>query len=308
MERFRIRSSDTATDLAAYSIEPESPRAMIQIAHGMCEHFGRYVSFAKALSAHGFLVFGHDHLGHGESAKSREDLGFTAANGGSEHLVEDVAILSRHMKALHPTLPLILFGHSMGSFVIREVIARDGELYDAAIICGTGGPETPAALGKLLASLLMKFQGERHRSPLLKKISFMGYNKKFGKNCNPNAWLTRDTSVVERYNDAPNSGFVFTLRAYHDLFTLVDTVSRRNWASRVPKSLPLLLISGDMDPVGNYGKGVRTVYNRLLSAGAEDSTLKLYRDMRHEILNEIDKETVWEDILEWINGKLPSAT
>ena len=136
----------------------------------------------------------------------------------------------------------------------------------------------------------------------------MGYNKKFGKGCDPNAWLTRDKDVVASYNDDPNSGFVFTLRAYRDLFTLVDTVSRRDWASRVPSSLPLLLISGDMDPVGNYGKGVKTVYDRLVSAGVEDTSLKLYRDMRHEILNEIDKETVWEDILKWINAKLPSAT
>ena len=307
MERFRIRSSDEATDLAAYCIEPEHPRAMIQIAHGMCEYFGRYRSFAKALAALGFLVFGHDHLGHGESAKTQDDLGFTASGGGSEHLVEDVAILSRHMKALHPTLPLVLFGHSMGSFIVRETLARYGDVYSAAVFCGTGGPEAPAALGKLLASALIKLQGEHHRSPLLTSISFLGYNKKFEKGCDPNAWLTRDQSVVAKYNEDPRSGFVFTLRAYHDLFTLVDTVSRRNWAHRIPKSIPILLISGEMDPVGDYGRGVKAVYNRLVAADVEDVTLKLYPAMRHEILNEIDKETVWEDLVKWINAKLPST-
>lgn len=308
MERFSILSQDGKTELAAYCISPEQPRAMVQISHGMCEYFLRYAPFGEYLASLGFLVFGHDHLGHGNTAKDPADFGFTAKGGGADILVEDVHALSLHMKEKHPTLPLILFGHSMGSFIAREVIARHGSDYTAAVICGTGGPETPAGMGKILASFLMLLFGERHRSPLLKRISFMGYNKKFGKGCDPNAWLTRDEATVERYKTDDRCNFVFTLRGYHDLFTLVDTVSKKDWADRLPKGLPLLLVSGEEDPVGGRGRGVRTVGERLKNAGIDDLTVTLYKDMRHEILNELDHEIVWKEIAQWMEEKLPSRT
>lgn len=306
MEQFSIRSTDQKTDLAAYRFVPQNPRAMVQISHGMCEYILRYTPFAEYLASLGILVFGHDHLGHGQSAKSSDDLGFTAEGGGADLLVDDVHQLSLFMKEQYPSLPLILFGHSMGSFIARDVLTKYGKDYAAAIICGTGGPETPAALGRVLASLLIKLQGERHRSPLLKKISFMGYNKKFGKGCDKNAWLTRDGEIIDRYRSDPFCSFVFTLRAYHDLFTLVERVSKKEWANQLPKDLPILLVSGEMDPVGGFGKGVRTVGERIANAGILDLTVKLYPDMRHEILNEIDKETVWKETMEWIEQRLPS--
>ena len=304
IKRFTHLSSDGSTELAAYEVVPSHPRAMLQIAHGMCEYFLRYEGFAHYLAEEGFLVFGHDHLGHGYTAKTPEDLGFTASGGGAEYLVEDVHQLSLHMKAEHPTLPLILFGHSMGSFIAREVITRHGKDYTAAIICGTGGPETPAGAGKLLASLMMIFKGERYRSKLLKSIAFAGYNKKFEKGCDKNAWLTRDHAVVERYNTDPLCAYTFTLRAYHDLFTLVSLVSRKDWAGNLPKDLPILVVSGENDPVGSWGAGVRKVADRLQEAGILDVMLKLYPDMRHEILNELEHETVWKDIKTWLEQKL----
>ena len=305
MERFTLLSSDRSTKLAAYIWTPEKPRAMVQLAHGMCEHLPRYAEFAEYLTAHGFLVFGHDHLGHGSTAQNADGLGFIASNDGAEHLVEDVHLLSLHMKEKHPHLPLVLFGHSMGSFIVREVLARYGNDYAASVICGTGGPETPAGAGKLLAKLMMLFRGKRYRSVLLKGIAFAGYNKKCGKGCDPNAWLSRDGEVVSRYHDDPLCGYVFTLSAYHDLFTLVENVSRRDWAGRLPKELPLLLISGEDDPVGGFGKGVRAVEKRLRAVGISDLTAILYPNMRHEILNEIEHETVWSDIKQWLEQKLP---
>lgn len=303
MIRFTHLSSDGKTQLAAYKTEPATPHAMVQISHGMCEYFLRYESFAEYLTQNGILVFGHDHLGHGNSAASPEELGFTVSGGGADFLVEDVHNLSLHMKAAHPDLPLILFGHSMGSFIARAVLETYGKDYTAAIICGTGGPNTPAGAGKVLATLLMFFCGERHRSPMLRAIAFAGYNKKFGKDCDKRAWLTHDTAVIERYNADPLCNYIFTLRAYHDLFSLVARVNRRDWAKQMPKELPLLIVSGTEDPVGSRGKGVRLVADALQSAGVSDLTTRLYPNMRHEILNETDKETVWKEIFEWISLK-----
>ena len=183
MQRFTILSSDGKTELAAYRFVPDSPRAMVQISHGMCEYFLRYEGFAEYLADNGFLVFGHDHLGHGHTATSADALGFTVSGGGADCLVEDMHLLSAKMKEEYPTLPLILFGHSMGSFIVRSVLEKYGTDYAAAVICGTGGPETPAGAGKLLASLMMLLCGERYRSRMLRSISFAGYNKKFEKGC-----------------------------------------------------------------------------------------------------------------------------
>lgn len=305
MERFSIPSADGRSTLAAYAVIPPSPRAMLQISHGMCEYFLRYEGFAEYLAEQGILVFGHDHLGHGNTASSPEELGFTVSGGGADVLLHDVRRVAEHMRGRYPDLPVILFGHSMGSFIARAVLEGDtASPYSAAILCGTGGPDTPAAAGKALASLLIALRGEKHRSTLLKSIAFAGYNKKFEKNCDKNAWLTRDASVVDKYNADPFCTYVFTLRAYHDLFTLVERVSRREWAENLPKDLPLLLISGEMDPVGSWGRGVRLVDEALRKASVKDLTLRLYPEMRHEILNEIGKETVWRETLEWINERI----
>lgn len=304
MQCFRHPSSDGKTALAAYRTETEQPHALLQISHGMCEYFLRYEGFAEFLSQNRILVFGHDHLGHGHSVKETSELGFTALGGGADLLIEDVHTLSMTLKHEYPNLPLILFGHSMGSFIARAVIERYPDDYNAIIICGTGGPDTPAGAGKLIASVLMAFWGEKHRSTLLRSIAFMGYNKRFEKGCDRNAWLTRDATVVQRYNADPLCNYVFTLRAYHDLFSLVTTVSRREWARQIPKKLPYLVISGELDPVGSFGRGVRMVADRMKTAGVSDLSLMLYPDMRHEILNELEHETVWSDILEWLELKL----
>ncbi|MBR2722656.1 MAG: lysophospholipase [Clostridia bacterium] len=305
MQHFSFLSHDGCTTIAAYQSVPSGEiRAMLQISHGMCEHLGRYGDFASFLSQNGILVFGHDHIGHGASAQSTAALGFTVPAGGSEVLIEDVHRLSMLMKQRYPDIPLVLFGHSMGSFIARAVLARYGTDYNAAILCGTAGPEAPTAAGKLLANLLMLFFGEYHRSRLLKKIAFSGYNKRCGKDCDPNAWLSCDESVVDAYNADPACGFTFTLRAYHDLFTILGEISRKDWAGKIPPDLPILITGGEEDPVGAYGKGLQVVHQRLEAAGVRDVSLRLYPQMRHEILNELDKEMVWSEIYQWIQAKL----
>lgn len=301
MLRFSIPSSDGKTELAAYKLVPEQPRAMVQISHGMKEYFLRYEGFADYLAQNGFLVFGHDHLGHGNTAKSSDDLGFTVS---ADALAEDVHKLSLAMKKEHPTLPLILFGHSMGSFIARAVLEQYATDYAAAVICGTGGPDTPAGAGKLLAGLLIALRGERHRSAFVTGVAFGTYNKKFEKGCDKNAWLSCDTAIVDRYNADPFCAYTFTLRGYADLFSLVGKVNRRAWFHALPKDLPLLVVSGAEDPVGSWGKGVRAVADRLRNADMKDVTLRLYPEMRHEILNEIGKEQVWKETLKWMEQSL----
>lgn len=307
MEEFRMLSKDGKTELACYRVLPEGePRAVFQIVHGMCEYFGRYEDYAKTLAANGIAVVGHDHLGHGNSAPTANDLGFTAAGGGADFLVEDVYALTEKVKAEYPGLPVILFGHSMGSFVAREVLARHGEAYLAAVICGTGGPEAPAGAGKAMAKVIMVFRGERHRSGLLKNIAFAGYMKKTEKGAPANAWLTHDYKIVDKYNADPFCTYTFTVRAYHDLFTLVAWANDKKWANRLPKDLPCYVTAGEEDPVGAFGKGPRTVADRMVAAGMKKVTLRMWPGMRHEILNEIGKEEVYRELNEWIFAQLPN--
>ena len=303
MQRFTTTSSDGKTTLAAYKLVPENPRGMLQISHGMCEYILRYREFAQFLASEGILVFGHDHLGHGYSAKSTRDLGFTAHGGGAEFLVEDVHNLTLKMKQEYPDLPVILFGHSMGSFVARAVLEKYSSTYQAAILCGTAGPGMPTAFGKAVTKHMMTFLGEHFRSKMLRRVCFGSYNKNCGAGCDRNAWLTRDEDVVKAYNADMLCKYNFTLRGYHDLFTLLDQVNREEWATTLSKDLPVLVVSGEQDPVGDWGQGVKKVAEALLAADMRDVTLKLYPDMRHEIINEIDRETVWTDLKEWLNQK-----
>ena len=308
MEEFRMLSKDGKTQLACYCVFPaqKEPRAVLQIVHGMCEYFGRYEDYAKTLADAGILVVGHDHLGHGNSAPTADDLGFTAKGGGADFLVEDVYALTEKVKEDYPEAPVILFGHSMGSFIAREVLARHGDAYRAAIICGTGGPEAPAGAGKAMAKTIMTFCGERHRSKALKNIAFTGYYKKIGKDEPVNAWLSHDKRVVDKYNADPFCTYIFTTRAYHDLFTLVAWANDKKWAEKLPKDLPVLVTAGEEDPVGAFGKGPRTVADRMLKAGMTKVSLRMWPGMRHEILNEIGKEEVYRELNEWIFAQLQS--
>jgi alpha-beta hydrolase superfamily lysophospholipase len=205
----------------------------------------------------------------------------------------------RKAMAEYPDLPVILIGHSMGSFIARLYIAHYASDITAAVISGTGGPESPAALGKKLAKIIMIRKGERQRSAFLDKLAFGSYNKKF-KEDSPNAWLSRDEEVQSKYSEDKFCNYKFTARGFYDLFDMLAAVSKKKWAEKVPTELPILIISGDMDPVGNYGKGVRKVYDALAKAKVEDVTLRLYNGARHELFNETNKDDVIRDTLEWL--------
>ena len=279
-------------------------KGVVQLAHGMIDYVGRYEAVAEFLTGHGFVFAGNDHLGHGRTAASSEDFGFFAERDGYNKVIEDVKKMNDLLHEEYPDLPVVLFGHSMGSFVSRIYAARYPDSISALIIHGTGGKNPAAPLGKALVSLLKVFLGARHRSKFITAVAFGSYNSKFDKSEGQNAWLTRDVARVASRDSDPYTSYIFTLAGYHDLFTLLSECNSKSWYEAFPKDLPTLVISGDADPVGNYGKGTLEVHSGLLSAGVKKLTLKMYEGARHELFNEYNSDEVFSDLLRWIEAAI----
>lgn len=306
-KEYSVPSKSGIADVYARMWLPEGkPKAIMQIAHGMAEHGERYEAFAEYLCEKGFAVLVDDHVGHGKSVKSDDDLGYFGENGGWSAFVEDERALTEIIKNEYPDTPIVFFGHSMGSFIAREYIRRYGtdERIKAAVICGTSGKNPASGIAVKLAGAIAKAKGSRYRSKFINSIAFGTYNGRIKNARTPFDWLTRDEKIVDEYIADKYCGFLFTAAGYKDLFTVLDTVSGKDWYSEVSNELPLMIVSGEEDPVGAYGKGIKQVYNDLLQSGQKDVTLRLYPEMRHEILNEFGKERVFEDIALWALSKI----
>jgi len=307
---FSFPSVRDGVNIAAYIYAPDedaAPRALLQISHGMCEYIGRYEDFAEFLCRRGFAVFGNDHIGHGSTAVSDSDLGYIPRVGGGDMLVEDLHKTALKVRERYPDVPHILLGHSMGSFAARLYAVKYGGELDGLIIMGTGGPDNPTAMGKAVARLVGLGNGGRKRSKLIDSIAFGSYCKRFtGDGEHPKyAWLTRDRAIVDKYAaDKLCSSYIFTADGFYTLFDMIGRVSEKSWAGSLPKKLPVLVVSGDEDPVGDYGRGVKKVYDRLLAAEIGDLTLRLYSDDRHEILNELDRDIVYNELAEWLEKRI----
>ena len=298
-----ILSTDGVHTLRGFVLVPENPRAILQIAHGMTEHIGRYEPFMTYLVEHGFIVCGHDHLGHGRTAEANGDFGYFAKKNGYRIVCDDLYAFGSAVRADHPELPFFLMGHSMGSFIARLTARAYPDACQALIAMGTSGKNPLFLPGLILSRIIRKIRGERFVSKFVLSVAFSSYNKKM-ESTHPVAWLTRDEKELEKRDGDSFCAFAFTVAAMCDLILLQSLANRRDWFAGIRKDLPILLVSGDMDPVGNYGKGVEEVYTALLSEGVTDVSRKLYPDMRHEILNEIGRETVWEDILDFLSAQI----
>jgi alpha-beta hydrolase superfamily lysophospholipase len=271
-------------------------RALFQIAHGMTEHIGRYHEFMEFMAKNGFAVFAHDHMGHGKTGVEAGELGFIADDDGYEILIEDVHAFAEAVKADFPGKKHILMGHSMGSFIARHYAARYGGGLSGLVLMGTGGPNPAAKAGITVTKILKKKYGAHYVSKLVYKLAFGSYNART-ENKNPYEWLSVNKENVEKYNADGLCGFPFTVSAMQDLITLTALCNTEKWARSMPKTLPIYLVAGSEDPVGDYGEGVKKVCRMLHSAGVRKSKIKLYRGARHEILNEACFPTVCEDIL-----------
>lgn len=270
------------------------PKAVIQLVHGMAEHIDRYDATARALTGHGFAVVGHTHLGHGSAAKIK---GYFGEKDGWQHLIDDVHLLRQRTQRYHPGVPYILLGHSMGSFVVRCYLMQYAQGLAGAILSGTGFfPKPVALLGLGVAKLVCLFGGEKKPSKLINGIAFGGSNKLFKPARTDFDWLTRDEAIVDSYVADPYCGFIFTGGGYRDFFTGLNRLTK---VQGVPEGLPVLLFSGEKDPVGS-GNGVNKVADQLRAAGVKQVDVKLYPDGRHEMFNELNRDEVWQDVAAWV--------
>ncbi len=295
----RILSSDQKNTLAGVMYIPNGDiRGIFHLVHGMTEYIGRYQPLFESLASAGYLCCGFDNLGHGNTARE-EDLGFIACENGWNYLVDDVKLFADSIKADHPHLPYILMGHSMGSFITRIAVSKYHDLADKYICCGTAGSNPAAAAGLLLCKIIKAFRGERAISPFLENMAFGSYNKYFDGDTKYE-WLTKDREIIKKYAADKYCTFPFTVSALHDLMTLLKLCNSKKCFNDTKNDLPILLIAGDMDPVGNYGKGVKEVYDNYKSSGKSDVTIFLYENCRHEIHNDSSREQMTEDILKFI--------
>ncbi len=288
-----ILSTDAIHQLYVRQWIPEGEiKGIFQIVHGMTEHIERYDPLMKTMAQAGFVAFGHNHLGH-KTTSSDEDLGFIHQKDGYQYLIDDTQKVGKVLSKAFADVPHILFGHSMGSFVVR--LAALKMPIDKLIVCGTGGPNPAASMGIGLCKLMKKLFGERHISKLVYALAFGSYNQKFEKESEYD-WLSVNRENIRIYSQDPYCTFPFTVSAMQDLITLIQRCNSSSWFAAMRKELPIFLIAGTDDPVGDYGKGVRTVYEGLWKNGCTVS-MKLYDGMRHEILNDDCAEEVLEDIV-----------
>ncbi len=275
------------------------PRASILILHGMAEHQKRYQKFAEFLVEHNYDVFTYDHRGHGTERKFNE-LGFFDAEKGYQLIVDDVIAASEYITQNNRSSKLILFGHSMGSLIARNVI-QSFDKYNGVIICGTAHPSQFLTLpGLFLSAFIKRFKGPKHVSPFLNNLMFGG--KKYTSLSTRTAydWLSRSNPIVGAYMHDPYCGFTCTAALYNDLLKLTSYATKKRLIGLTRKELPLFVISGDKDPVGGYGKDVQKYVSLLKKLGFSNYTLKLYPECRHELLNETNSDEVFHDIQQWI--------
>ncbi|WP_435201086.1 alpha/beta hydrolase [Janibacter sp. GS2] len=301
-----LPSPQDGVDLFVRTWLPEGEaKGVVQLAHGMAEHSGRYERFARALTGAGYAVWIHDHRGHGETSSAPAERGYFVDEHGWDTVVEDIHTVSLAAQQAHPGLPLFFFGHSMGSLLGRDYVTRYGQDLAGAVFSGTGGDQgLLGRAGEIIARVESRLRGRRATSRLMNSLTFGSFNKGFTPADTDFDWLSRDPEEVARYVDDPRCGEVFTAGFFADLLGGVNSLP--SLAARVPRDLPLLVISGDRDPVGGNGAGVRGVAEAFTQGGVQDVTLELYPQGRHELLNDTVRDEVTERVIRWFDEHLPT--
>ena len=303
---FYYPSSTGKNQIHARICTPDgTPKAVVQIAHGIAEHIDRYEDFMRFLAENSYVAVGNDHLGHGKSAATPDELGIFAEENGWNYVIEDMRKLREKVLEQYPGLPYVFFGHSMGSFLTRTFLIKYPALYDAAILSGTG--HQAAALvngGYLAAQLLTKKNGPRSSGQTLNDIAFGSYCKRIENPRTPFDWLSRDNDTMDRYIADPLCGFICKTSLYRDMMGGLKFLTDQKNINKMNRNAPVYFMSGAEDPVGDYGKGVEKAYKAFCRAGLTDVMIRLYPGGRHEMLNELNRSEVMQDILSWLNDRI----
>lgn len=299
-----IKQSDGyETVLYPYLCHSEHPHASILILHGMAEHCERYRAFAEYLNGFGYDVYLYNHRGHGTD-KMVGELGYFASTNGYEKVVNDAITITKYIKECNRSNHTVLFGHSMGSLILRNLL-QQFDTVDCAIICGTTFPsQFLTRMGLFLSSIQKKIKGPKHISRFLNKLLFG--SKDYKKLCNRTAfdWLSRSNPSVGAYISDPYCGYICTTSFYNDLLHLALNATKLNHIKQIRRNLPLLIISGDHDPVGGYGKQITHYFLLLQKLGFSNVDCTLYSDCRHELLNELNRNEISKDIVDWLEKQL----
>ena len=304
-EDIYFESRDGATKLHAiiWSDEKKSPVGILQIIHGMAEYSDRYDDFAKYMVGKGYVVVGNDHLGHGDSVGENGTYGYFCKKDPATVLVRDAHRLKKIMEGKYPGVPYYILGHSMGSFVARNYLCRYGSGIQGMIVMGTGN-QSKALLrvSKMIAGITGFFCGDKKVAKMINKLAFGTYNRAIENPKTNVDWLSKDEDIVEKYIMDERCGFTFTVNGFKGLFELIYRLQKPKNFVNIPRKIPVFFVSGEEDPVGDYGEGVIHAKNALVKAGLENVSMKLYPGDRHEILNETDREVVYNDIYEWLDS------
>ena len=310
MTEFTFLSTDGKTQLHGMRWEPEggSVRAVLQICHGVAEHIARYDAFARYLNGLGIAVVGHDHLGHGLSLPEGGIPVYFGEGNTWNTVVDDIYVLHQRIRLWYPDVPLCIMGHSMGSFLTRTYLIRYPGTVKAAVIMGTGWqPKAVIAGGMAVAKAVGAVVGENGTSDLVTNLAFGAYNKLFAPNRTSCDWLSLDTENVDRYLADPLCGGYATLGLFREMLSGLDFIRDPKNLARMNANTPVFFVAGEMDPVGDCGRGVWKAAQSFRRAGVRDVTVTIYPEARHEILNDFCREQVQSDILTWLRDRLKLA-
>ena len=285
-----------------YTPKTASARGVIQLAHGMIDYVGRYKDMADYLAKEGYILAGNHHLGHGKSVKNEDEFGYFAKCGGVDYVIEDMHRMNKQLREMFPTLPIIIFGHSMGSFLARTYLIRYPGKISGCVLCGTGHMNALiVAGGKWIADGEIKKLGKTAYSEKADQLAFGAYNKRFAPNRTHFDWISLHEANVDAYIKDPLCGGKTTLGLFRDMMEGLGFICDQANIAKMDQNMPVFFIAGDQDPVGDMGQGVERAYAAFKKAGIRDVSLKLYHGLRHEILNEKTNQYVFLDVLHWLD-------
>lgn len=296
-------STSGLCDIHFYIYTPDRPKAAVMLSHGMCEYLERYEEFARFLCENDIALCGNDHLGHGNSISDMDMLGYFGHSRGYVYMTRDLHRMKRVMEKLFPNVPHFLLGHSMGSFLARIYFSKYSDRFDGAIFMGTAGGVVGSAPLRRVLELLSRNHGERYRHRFGTRVVFGAFNLRTENRRTRNDWLSRDDAEVDRYNADPKCNFIFTIAGYRDMLNALLCCNSEPVIENTPTDIPILLMSGGMDPIGEYGQGVRAAFEKYADHGC-DINIRIYREARHELLHELNRREVMEDILRFLNRRI----